>query len=172
MAWDDDGIVLLRALINDSDATAYRYTDTRLTEALLVAAFQVNLEIDFLNDYVISLGNETITPDPTNINTKDDNFLNLIAVKAACIIDRGSAGTAADQAIMVQDGSSRIDLREAFKAKLSLLQKGWCAVYDNMKQEYITSQQGVIVGAAIMTPFRIYAGTIGDRPFIYNWTRR
>jgi hypothetical protein len=78
-------------------------------------------------------------------------------LKAACIIDRGAASIAAKQAIRVHDGNSSIDLRGAMIGKIALLKAGgWCAVYEDAKLEYQTGQVR-IAGAAIMSPFRLYA---------------
>lgn len=155
MPWDDDMVTILRVLVNDVDAKTY--SDSSLVKVLLVAAFQVGLEMSFSQQFAVDIGNESISPDPTAVATKDDSFVNLTCLKAACITDRGAAILAAKQAIAVKDGSSAIDLRGNLQGKLKLLEKGWCAVYEDAKMEYLTMQSGGIAGAAVMTPFRLYA---------------
>jgi hypothetical protein len=59
---------------------------------------------------------------------------------------------------MVQDGASRVDLRDAFKAQMALLKDGWCKAYEKMRDDYVLGQQGVPVGAAILSPFRLFSG--------------
>lgn len=156
-------VPLLRTYINDLDETSPRYSDERLEGALVAAARLVVQELTFDNDYAMSVPNVTIAPDPTDAATRDEAFIDLVTVKAACVLDRGAAGLAAGQAIMVQDGSSRVDLRDAFKANLSLLEKGWCAVYAEMAETYANGTYGSY-GIAIMTPFRQWPRR--ERPYL------
>lgn len=163
MAWDEEMNIITRALINDIDAS--KFTDDRLNQAILVATRFVLAEVSFPIDYVIDVVNETMIPDPTSAAYRDENIINLATVKAACIIDRGSAAEASGQAIRVRDGQSEVDLRDAFKAKLDLIKLGWCAVYIDMKTEYAYARTGQVIGAAVMTPFRLFAGYGSDIPF-------
>lgn len=154
MAWEDESLIMLRAFVDDLDETAY--TDDRLLQVLAVAAFQVNLEMSFANKYTVKMSDVSVAPDPTLAGTRDDSFLNLSCLKAACIIDQGSAVTAAKRAISVRDGGSSVNLQGVFAGKLALLEKGWCAVYQDAKFEY---QAGLVrvAGACVCTPFRLYA---------------
>lgn len=174
MAWDEEINIISRALINDMDSVTY--TDDRLNQAILVAMRYVTAYLDFQTTYIIDVVNEVITPDPTLAPNRDENLINLTSLKTACIIDRGSAAAAADQAIRVRDGQSEVDLRSAFKAKLDLIKAGWCAVYEDAKTEYVYARTDEIVGAAVMTPFRLFAGFGNDVPFgtqgIYRWGSR
>ena len=157
--WQTEMVALLRTLINDTASTP-TYTDDRLEQVLVTAARFVSMELRFAQPYQGNITSVQIVPDPTDEANgfRDEFYINLTCLKAACIIDRGSAGAAAGQAIMIRDGTSQIDLREAFKAKLSLIAKGWCAVYDDVKDEYLVGQTGsVTMGLAIMGPFRAYA---------------
>lgn len=152
--WQEEMTLLLRAFVNDLDAT--KYTDDRLEQALVVGAKLVSNELSFSQHFVADVVGVTLTPDPT-VDPRDENFINLATVRTACIIDRGAASAAADQAIRVKDGASEVDLRDAFKAKLALLEKGWCAVYEEMRFQYVTNMQGPTVGAVIVSPFRLFA---------------
>lgn len=163
MAWTDDMTTILRVLVADPASTTY--TDDTLQQTLVVAAFQVIQQVTFDQAYTLSISNVTIVPDPTLTATQDDSFVNLVTLKAACIVDRGAAITAANQAIFVRDGSSTIDLREILKGKLALLAKGWCAVYEEARLEFLTNKQSV-AGAAVMTPFRTVA--TGSTQGVYN----
>lgn len=154
MAWQDVMLGLLRPMVNDMASATYN--DDTLEQVLVVAAFQVLREpLSFAFDYTADVENTDITPDPTDSDSQDDAFVNLVAIKAACIVDTGSAAGAATQAIMVKDGASMIDLRGALAGKLALLRQGWCATYKEAKFEH---QSGSLAGAAVMTPFRLYAG--------------
>ncbi len=141
------------------------FDDERLTRVLLVAALQVNNSVDFENDYTIDIQTSTLSPDPTLAETKEDAFLNLMTIKAACIMERGQAIKTASQAISAREFSTSINLTGVAKAKLDLLLKGgWCAVYE---QEVLDHQMSGIgtAGAAILGPFRTMAGY--DGPGIY-----
>lgn len=162
MAWQDVSTEILRNLLGDTE-TVQTYTDAKLIRVLMVASFQTVLEVDFLQTYSIAIVAQTITPDPTNPTTQDDSFVNLVTMKAACIIDHSSAVLAAARAISVRDNGAAVDLRGVFGANLQLLEKGWCAVYDDTKYKFQADRRG-IAGAAIMTPFRLYS--LGDP---YGW---
>ena len=157
MAWDETIPEIVRAITDDLDDTALKVSDDNILRVIIVAAFQVNNELDFVNTYTIDILNQTISPDPTDTDSLDDAFVNLVSVKSACIINRGSAETAANRAIAVRDAGSAVDLRGVFSAKLSLIKQGWCAVYENDKFEYSLSGINNAIGAMIIGPFRLYA---------------
>ena len=158
--WQAEMITLLRVLVDDL-ASPYTYTDGRLTQVLAVAAQLVTAELQFPYSFKANVQALTITPDPTDrsaTGTRDDNFINLVCIKGACLIDRGEAKKSVGQSIAIRDGSSSIDLRGAMEGRLKLLEKGWCNVYEETKLEYKAGRAGVVAGAAIMTPFRVFAG--------------
>ena len=155
MAWQDTMIPMLRVMVNDiAEAT---FQDDTLEQTLVVAAFQISADFQEF-DFRADIANVRITPDPTVAATQNDSYVNLVCMKAACIVDTGSAASAASQAIAVKDGSSSIDLRGALAGKLALLEKGWCNVFKDAKCTYQT-QACEAAGAAVMTPFRVFAGS-------------
>jgi len=153
MAWQDEMVPFVRTLVNDPEETA-KFSDDRLQEAIVVGGRIVSMKAGFSQDFVCNRALVKITPDPTSSATRDENFINLVCVQAACIVDRGSAIKAAGQAIMVQDGASKVDLREQYKAWQAVLAKGWCAVYEEMMDEYVLSQVGDGIGMAIINHIR------------------
>jgi hypothetical protein len=155
MAWDVEMTELLRVMVNDLDSPQ-QFSDEKLQKAIVVAAFQVQQEVELPTNYEVSFSDATLEPDPTEGADRNDAFVNLVAQKAACIIDRGGAVAAAQRAISVRDGGSAVDLRGVFQAKLALLEKGWCAVYEATKLEYKAGLAS-LAGAIVMTPFRLYA---------------
>ncbi len=155
MAWQDDMTTILRTLVND--ILSVTYTDDSLEQVLVVSGRYVSQELTFSQRFTCDVGNIDITPDPTDDATKDESFVNMTCLKAACMLDRGEAIIAARRAIAVVDGKSSVDLTGIAKAKLTLLEKGgYCSVYDDAKLDY-QSGQSRIAGAAVMTPFRIMA---------------
>lgn len=154
LTWRDEMVALLRTMVNDA-GVVQTYDDARLEKLIVVAARHVSMELRFVQPFQGFIKTVDIVPDPTADETRDEYYINLTCLQAACILDRGSAAQAAGQAIMIRDGSSQIDLREAFKAKLALLAKGWCAVYESVKDSYLVGQVGsVTMGLAVMSPFR------------------
>lgn len=170
MAWEEEAVEILRVLANDLAETP-TYSDERLQRVILVAAKQVSDELTFSQTFVVDIMGCTITPDPTATATRDDSYMNLVCIKAACIIDRGSAAQAAGQAIAVKDGSSAIDLRDTVAGRLKLLDKSWCKVYQDTKEEFLYNTSGV-AGAAVIGPFRKFArGNFGGSNY-YNYDPR
>lgn len=152
---------ILRYMINDIDPNNQTYSDDRLTELLLVAAQLVNQEVSFNTTYAIDIDQLSLAPDPTIANARDDNFINLVCLKAACILDMAETRTATSQALGIRDGSSSIDLKGSAEARLKFLDKGWCKAYTEAREEYTTSGR-IIAGALISGPTKLFSrGTYG-----------
>src|SRR5687767_14574266 len=85
--WDSEMVTLLRHVIDDL-AEEPKYTDSRLRQLLLVAAQLAQAENNLIQEYVINIDNQTIKPDPTStkLGMRDDSFVNLIILKAACLL--------------------------------------------------------------------------------------
>lgn len=166
MAWDSDSLYILRVLLDDLDEDAPRYSDDKLISLSVVAAYQLKQELDFDITYTINLSAETITPDPSS----DEAFMNLMTLKAACSVNRGELLVAANRAIAVRDGKSSVDLRGVSDQKLKVIEKGWCAAYADARLDYLKAQAGVsrlggtVAGAAVLSPFRLFARTYFGTP--------
>ena len=159
MYWQAEFITLLRVLIDDL-VSPQTYTDKRLTQVIAAAAQLVTTELRFPNNFKVDVQALTIEPSPVDrATTRDDSFINLVTIKAACLIERGETRKAVGQGISIRDGSSAIDLRGTMDGRMKLLEKGWCSVYEETKLEYQTASVGLVAGAAIMSPFRIFAGS-------------
>jgi hypothetical protein len=158
MAWNDTMVPMLRLMIGDVDPTNYKYDDDRLEQQLLLAAQLIQGgELDFPNVYVINIPSIELSPDPTEQSPQDDAFVNLVTLKAACLLDTVEARIAAEQGIDISDVGSRIALsgRAGNKIKL-LLGGGYCAAYQLAKKEYLMGS--LCPGMAVMSPFRIFNG--------------
>lgn len=131
MSWQNTVPVMVRYLINDTDSTNYKYSDSRIQKATLVGAQFVGLELDFVNSYAVDLVGETIVPDPTSSETRDDPFINLLALRTACIILGSEIKTEAANAIAIKDGPSSIDLR-GVSSTLTVLYKDLCDKYESL----------------------------------------
>jgi hypothetical protein len=146
MAWKNDVVKIIRALISDLDETAYQ--DSRLEEVAITAAYQVYSNISFDYTYTISLSAETISPDPAD--NSDDDFIVLTALKAACVILRSEAKTQAASAISMTDGPSSISLKGVYDA-LKSEADDLCAKFEEAKRQFIMS--GGVGGLAILSPY-------------------
>jgi hypothetical protein len=151
-------IPVLRVLIGDTVEANQTYTDDSLEQTIVVAAKQVAASVTFGQAYTATLATVKLTPDPTAVATKDEAFVNLVTLKAAAILDRTEASLAARRGIIVKDGGAAIDLSKVAEAKRKLLERGgWNAAYEDAKFEYLYYRAQCVAGAAVLTPFRLYA---------------
>ena len=171
MAWQTEMVRLLRHLISDLDEDEPTYSDDRLQELLLVAAQLVQGTVTFSQTYITDVDEVLLSPDPTVRDQRDDAFINLTLLKAACVLDQADARRYAGQAIEIADYSSRISIRGIASAKLALLDKGWCKAFDEAKFEFESGNVGS-AGAAILGPYRTaYSSYCQAEPY-YNDGRR
>lgn len=148
MVWQNEMVRVLRYLIDDINSSTY--SDSRLEETIIVAAQLLIDDIDFDNTYTIDVDALTLSPDPTELSTKDNDFINLVSLKAACIVLGSEAKTLASQSYVIKDGPSSIDTTAAYKA-LRELHKQMC---DDLASSIIQLKAGSSVGGqAIITPY-------------------
>lgn len=148
MAWQNEMVLILRVLINDIDATSY--TDSRLEEIILTAAQLQYASIDFNNTYTIDVDTLSITPDPTTPGSKDDWFINIVCVRAACIILNSEAKTLAAQAYRIKDGPASIDVSSSYQA-IKQLADDMCDKLAYMILDYKAGNS--VAGHAVLTPY-------------------
>jgi len=149
MAWDTEMVNLLRYVINDTDALTQEYSDSRL-KSLIVTAAQLTLGVvDFPRDYTIDISNITISPDPTT--TKDNGFVNLVILKAACLLASGDYRSSAKQGVVIRDGPSTIDARATLITKKDIMDSA-CSKYDDAELEFRLGNSNA--GEAIVGPHR------------------
>ena len=132
MAWQDDMVTMLRVVIDDTGSNQL-YSSSRLEEVIVVAANMTKKDVDFNDNYAISIANVTITPDPADL--PDYPFLNLVTLKAACLLANSEYKTEASRAITIRDGSSAIDQRGVAAAKQSW-RDNICADYEKAEKEF------------------------------------
>lgn len=150
MTWQDEAIPTLRILINDMNSSNYTYSDDRLEQTLVVAAKLANQEVSFENTYTISIENVTISPDPTDED--DDVFLNMIVLKAACVVDHSTFRTrAATEGIKAQLGPAALQVGGNLAGFKTLIELGPCATYTQLRDEMLWGNINNV--KAIMSPF-------------------
>jgi hypothetical protein len=150
MSWRSQIPLMVRHLINDLEPSNYKYSDDRIETSILVSAQMLTIETDFPNSYSIDIANGQLSPDPTSVDTKDNAFMNLTALKTACIIVGSELKTEASNAISIKDGPSAIDLR-GVASTLSVLYKDLSDKYAKLLLDYRAG--GSIVGHAILGPY-------------------
>lgn len=152
MAWQDEIVPMVRVLINDFGSTP-KYTDERLTDAVVVAAQIICREITFSRVYTVSMSAKSISPDPVSVN--DDTFISLLTLKSACFVDQSTMRTKAEiEGVKANLGPVSIDVSGQINAFLQILENGPCKMYEDLKMQiqfgsdlYATNIR------AILTPF-------------------
>ena len=150
MSWQGQMGTIVRHLVNDVDASNYTFSVNRIETTILVAAQLSTLNVDFTNDYTINVEACTLSPDPTATATKDDAFITLICLRAACIIIGSEIRSESGNAIAIKDGPSSIDLR-GVTGTLGTLYKDLCEKYESVLLEYRAGNG--VAGHAILGPY-------------------
>jgi len=162
MAWSIELPLLLRHLIDDYNEPR-EYTDKRL-ESLIVSAAQLTIAtVDFPKDYSVDVVGRGISPDPTD-SPKDNGFINLITLKAACLLATGDYRSSSNKGLVIKDGPSSIDARVLVESKKELAET-LCKDYTDAELEYRLGNSSA--GEAIIGPHRSdYSGgnTSRQRP--------
>jgi hypothetical protein len=149
MSWLDEAIPMLRILINDLSAEP-EYSDSRLTQLLISSARLVKMELDFDNDYTISVATLSITPDP--LAQGEEEFINFAVLYAACVADAGQfRAKALLEGIRVSCGPASISVGGHLKGFQTLLEVGPCKTYEELKMQYMFGDRAPAKG--IFGPF-------------------
>lgn len=172
MSWQVEMVEMLRIMINDFESPV-KFSDTTLEKVIVTSAQYVITDVtfDFNQVYVPDIVTISITPDPTDrvAGTRDDDFINLTLLKAACFIDNCSAREAARKSgITIKEWATTIDTKGVFAAAAAILEKGWCKNYDEAL--YATAVgNSLLVGTGILGPFRqIYNAYSAAPGFSYS----
>lgn len=150
MSWQGQMGTIVRHLINDLEDKNYKFTDQRVETSILVAAQLTIMNVDFVNTYDINVESCLLSPDPTDSDTKDNVFITLVCLRAACIIVGSEIRSESGNAISIKDGPSAIDL-SGVSQTLIVLYKDLCAKYDKLLMEYKAGSGSV--GQAILGPY-------------------
>ncbi len=151
MAWTTDMVTMVRILINDTESPQ-TYTDVRLQSIIAVAARYVEQEISFDVDYTINATAPSISPDPTLAASLDDAFTNFVVLKAACLTDISTLRTKAVLAgLEARCGPAILKTLKNLDGFKELLDKGPCAAYDKLKNEYTFGERALV--HFILSPF-------------------
>lgn len=161
MAWDTEIPIMVRVLINDLSDTP-SYSDERLLQAIVVAAKYVQFDIVLDNQYSIDITTPIISPDPTI--DRDEIFISLVSLKAACIIDQSTLRTkAATEGIRAALGPALLSVNGSLEGIKMILELGPCAAYEELSSHWDVAQATSV--KAILSPF---AGNKFDSRSLYN----
>ncbi len=150
MPWQDEAIPTLRILINDIDTSSPTYSNSRLEQTLVVAARLIQQDIDFSSAYTTSIENVTISPDP--VDEEDDAFLNMMVLKAACIVDQSTFRTkAAMEGVRANMGPTSLQVSGNLSGFRFLLENGPCLTYTEMKEALLWGNTDIV--KAVLSPF-------------------
>jgi hypothetical protein len=152
LTWQTETTMTLRYMVADTAIPA-TYTDISLQELFLIGAHFVQTEITFPTPYKINVAKLLISPDPTLDISRDDPFIDLAILKAACIIDNNEARLAAKRAVIMRDAQKTIDMRQVSLSKIEIWKNGWCNEYETARFQYALGN--VSAGAAVLGPFRL-----------------
>lgn len=150
MSWQGQMSTIVRHLINDVDPDNYSFSDQRIETTILVASQLMLMSVDFNNTYTINVEACTLSPDPTDAETKDDAFITLSCLRAACIVIGSVIRSESGNAISVRDGPSAIDLSGVTRT-LIVLYKDLCDKYEQLLLDYRAGSS--IAGQAILGPY-------------------
>ncbi len=153
ISWQDQSIPLLRTILSDGGCGNLSYTDTRLEELLLAAAYLNLTLVTFSIDYSIDIISDTISPDPSTSSPIDVTFINFMVLKAACLADEGLFRTKALSAgIKARCGPAILETMNHIEGFKILLEQGPCRAFEEMLNQYRFSGNADNI-KAIMTPF-------------------
>ena len=150
MSWQGQMSTILRYLIDDVDSTSYKFSDERIETTLLVAAQLVTLEVDLTNTYTINVETCALSPDPTETDTRDNAFINLVCLKGAVVIVGSQIRSESSNSISIKDGPSAIDLR-GVTGTLTVLYKDLSEKYEKLLLDYRTGNS--VAGKSILGPY-------------------
>lgn len=134
-SWQNAIISALRILLYDEDGV--RYGDGELEDVIAVAANMVSHEVPLSTTYSIDITPPSISPDPVLNN--DKSFVNLVTLKAACLLDKSTLGyNNLLSGISANCGNSAMSTLSRMNGFGSLIDGGYCLSYENAKRQYMS----------------------------------
>lgn len=150
--WQTELIELVRGLIFDLGDSP-DFTDEQLTRVIMVSASLVSKSANFTNNFKVDISEQTISPDPSASDTKDVDFLNLTALRAACMLDIGKARIESANSISIKDDKNSVNMSNLGNNYLRILELGYCKIYEQSVREY-KFDGGSFTAEGILSPFR------------------
>lgn len=150
MAWQTDITNLVRVLTNDLSETP-TFSDDRIIQTIVVAARYVQFDVNLDHKYEVDSINLSITPDPTESNTKDEIFNCLLGLKTACIIDQSTFRTKAiHHGVTAALGPAKLSVSNMDSYRY-ILEQGPCKTYADLTEHWDVMNATAI--SAVLSPF-------------------
>jgi len=151
MYWQVEIPILVRNLINDLEATP-TYSDDRINRLAVVAARYVVSEVNLNSEYNIDIINTTITPDPSNPESRDTDFVGFIALKSACLLDQSTFRTrAVNEGISAALGPAKLTVGGNLSGFKTILDVGPCKTYEQLVIDHNIGDISTV--RAVLSPF-------------------
>lgn len=151
MYWKTELPIIVRSLINDWEDVP-SYSNDRIIQLCTVSAQYVLLDVNLTREYEVDIVNKCISPDPSDLQNKDSDFIGFIALKAACILDQSTfRDKAKSEGIRTSLGSAKLDVSGSLSGYKTILEKGPCYTYSHLVQQYNVGNASVL--QAILSPF-------------------
>ena len=90
MSWQGQMSTIVRHLINDVDATSYKFSAERIETTILVAAQLTTMNVDFPNTYTLNVEQSKILDIINSTNIMKENFLFPFVISFSTLIVRVS----------------------------------------------------------------------------------
>lgn len=164
MSWETELTTIVRGLINDA-VEPYQFTEERIIQTILIASKYVQFDVVLDHLYDVNVTNGTITPDPTE--DKDEIFIALTSLKAACLVDQGTLRTkAAMDGVRAALGPASLSVTGSAAGWAAILEHGPCKLYDDLIEHWDVANATAI--AAVLSPF---SGNKFDPEFQHSRSR-
>jgi hypothetical protein len=92
--WQNTSLLMLRTMLNDAGCGESKYSNDRLEDLLITAAYLLPIDVNFNTTYTVDVEAYSISPDPIG-QTDGTDFISFMVLKAACIADEGNFRTSA-----------------------------------------------------------------------------
>jgi len=149
MSWQIEIPIIVRTLINDVGDQLV-YSDERLLQVIAVAAKYVQFDVVLDHAYSVDVANNAISPDPTV--DRDEIFISLVSLKAACIVDQSTFRTkAAMEGIRASLGPASLNVSGSLSGLKTILDQGPCALYEELTSHWDVKDATAV--RAILSPF-------------------
>lgn len=150
MSWQIEIPIIVRTLISDLDPANPTYSDERLLQVISVAAKYVQFDVVLDHIYTVDVSVPSISPDPTD--DRDEIFISLVSLKAACLVDQSTFRTkAAAEGIKAALGPASLSVAGNASIWKTILEEGPCAIYDELVSHWDVKNASAV--RAILSPF-------------------
>lgn len=151
MFWQIEIPLIIRNLINDLGSPP-TYSDERLEQLTVIAAQYVITEANLDISYITNVIDLTITPDPSDPSIRDIDFIGLVSLKAACLLDQSTFRTkAAGEGLRAALGPASLSVSGSLSGYKDILNMGPCKLYEQLVLDHNIGNATAI--RAIFSPF-------------------